>query len=264
MIPSPIITLVTDFGTADPFVGIMKGVMYGINPGARIVDLSHSVPAQDVFCGALILRAAAPYFPRGTIYLGVVDPGVGTSRRPLLIDAEHGFFIGPDNGLLSLALNEHKIRRITNLDDDKYFLNPTSRTFHGRDIFAPVAAHLSLRLSSEGFGSPADDFTKIAWPPVVRADACLEGEIIYIDGFGNLITNIEVKDVYWLASTRLTVSLRNFKLHGLQSSYGSGVGRDLVALINSWGFLEIAKFCGSAHLLSGAKVGERVVVQCDD
>jgi S-adenosylmethionine hydrolase len=263
MTPSPIITLVTDFGTADPFVGIMKGVMYGINPAARIVDLSHGVPPQDVFRGALILRAAVPYFPSGTIHVGVVDPGVGTGRRALLIDAEDGFFIGPDNGVLSLALIARKINRITELNDDKYFLKPKSQTFHGRDIFAPVAAHLSLRLSSDGLGSTADDFTKIAWPPVARSDGRLEGEIIYIDSFGNLITNIEERDVRSLAPSKTTVSLLDFELHGLQSSYSSGAGQELVALINSWGLLEIAKFCGSAYLHSGAKVGERVLVAGD-
>jgi S-adenosylmethionine hydrolase len=258
---SGLISLLTDFGYGDPFVGAMKGVILGINPSARIIDLSHNVPPQDVFCGAVVLRAAAPYLPEGTIHVAVVDPGVGTQRRPLLIEADRSFYIGPDNGILSFALRDKKLTCITELNNDTYFLKPTSTTFHGRDIFAPIAAHLSLGLPPERFGSAVSDFVQLPWPEVLRRDSTLEGEIIYIDRFGNLITNIQEDDLKDFAAAVPIVSLLGFSVHGLHSNYASGAGRELVALIDSWGLLEIAQFQGNAQRRINARVGEKVLVR---
>ena len=159
-----LITLTTDFGYKDPFVGIMKGVLVGINPDCRIIDLSHEVPPQDPMAGALVLRCSAPYFPKGTIHVVVVDPGVGTNRRPLLIESEGHFFIGPDNGVLSFALEGKEVGQIIELSNGIYHLKPTSTTFHGRDIFAPVAAYLSLGIPAQDFGTRVKDFTRLLGP----------------------------------------------------------------------------------------------------
>jgi S-adenosylmethionine hydrolase len=255
---SPLITLLTDFGNDDPFVAIMKGVVSRINPAARFIDLSHNVPPQDVFRGALILRSAAPYFPAGTIHLAVIDPGVGSSRRPLLIEAEGTSYIGPDNGVLSLALSDKKITRIIELRNQAYFLTPTSATFHGRDVFAPVAAALSLGVPAEEFGPTLADYAKLAWPQPVHGDGSVQGEIIYIDRFGNLVTSIAESELRTIAHKPLTISLRSYTLQGLHDNYSSGAGQDLIALINSWKLLEIARFCGSAQLHTGAQVGDKV------
>jgi S-adenosyl-L-methionine hydrolase (adenosine-forming) len=258
---SRLITLLTDFGYDDPFVGIMKGVVSRINAAARFIDLSHNVPRQNVFCGALILRSAVSYFPPGTIHVAVVDPGVGSSRRPLLIETDGAFYIGPDNGVLSLALSDKKITGITELHNKAYFLTPTSATFHGRDIFAPVAAHLSLGVPAKDFGPGVDNYAKLVWPQAVQFDGSVQGEIIYIDGYGNLVTNIAQSELKTIAHKPLTVSLRSFTLPGLHVNYSSGSGQDLVALINSWELLEIARFCGSAQLYTGARVGDKVRVE---
>ena len=257
---SRIITLLTDFGYDDPFVAVMKGVVSRINPDARFVDLSHNVPPQDVFRGALMLRSAAPYFPTGTIHVAVVDPGVGSSRRPLLIEANGESYIGPDNGVLSLALSDKKITRITELRNHAYFLAPPSATFHGRDVFAPIAAHLSLGVPAEELGPTLADYTKLTWPRSVQANGSVQGEIIYIDRFGNLVTSIAESDLQPIADKPLTISLRSYTLQGLHENYSSGAGQDLIALINSWKLLEIARFCGSAQLHTGAQVGDKVQI----
>ena len=152
MTRSPIITLLTDFGSRDAFVGIMKGVMLGINPSVSFVDLSHDIPPQDILAGALVLRSAVPFFPAGTIHVAVIDPGVGSKRRALLVETPEAFFVGPDNGLLSLAAPASAATRVIHLTNEEYFLLPRSQTFHGRDVFAPVAAHLSRGVSPKQFG----------------------------------------------------------------------------------------------------------------
>ena len=255
-----LITLTTDFGQVDPYVGIMKGVIFAINPAATVIDLSHNVPPQDVFCGALVLKSAVPYFPQGAIHVGVVDPGVGSNRRPLLIEAEGCFYVGPDNGLLSLALREKNITRIIALNNQNYFLKPTGQTFHGRDIFAPVAAHLSRGTPAENLGSKSDNFETLTWPHVALKDDFLEGQIIYIDRFGNLVTNIRAEDLQPFATAGLTISLKGHKLHGLDCNYASGADKELIALIDSWGLMEIAQFRGSAQAFSGAKRGDKILV----
>ncbi len=256
-----LITLITDYGHKDPFVGIMKGVIFGINPNARIIDLSHGIPPQDRMAGALVLRHSAPFFPRGTIHVAVVDPGVGTKRRPLLIESEGCFFIGPDNGLLSLALEEKKTSQIIELSNEIYHLKPTSTTFHGRDIFAPIAGYLSLGISAQDLGTKVDAFERLPWPNVIKSEGAIQGKVIYIDGFGNLITNVQERDLRGLQPENSTVSLSSLTIHGLVTNYASGAEGAFVALINSWGLLEISLVKGNAHLQSEAKIGDTVQIQ---
>ncbi|HWP58853.1 MAG TPA: SAM-dependent chlorinase/fluorinase [Candidatus Acidoferrales bacterium] len=256
-----VITLTTDFGTDDAFVGIMKGVILGINPAARLVDLSHNVPPQDVLAGALILRSAVRYFPAGTVHLAVVDPGVGSARRALLIQTEDAFYVGPDNGLLSLAVGGKTVREIIELTNGDFFLKPTSHTFHGRDIFAPVAAHLSLGKAAREFGRPVDRFINIDWPEPRRQKDALEGEIIYIDRFGNLTTNLSASDLRALGAGEPLFSLKGHTIRGLDRHYAAAAGKGLCALINSWDLVEIARFQESARAFTGAARGDKVSVR---
>ena len=255
-----LITLTTDFGYTDPFVGIMKGVICGINPQARIVDLSHGIPAQNIMAAALVLRQSAQYFPRGTIHVAVVDPGVGSARRPLLVELEGSYFIGPDNGVLSLVMEAKRPTRIVHLSNPSYQLRPTSATFHGRDIFAPTAAYLSRGTAPEAFGETTDDFAKLIWPTVLKTETTIRGEIVYIDGFGNLFTNIGADDLKELSGHRLRITLRDLSILGLAANYAAVEPDKYVALINSWGLLEIAICKGSAQKHSGAIIGDKVQV----
>jgi S-adenosylmethionine hydrolase len=255
-----IITLTTDFGYTDPFVGVMKGVIFGINPQVQVVDLTHGIPAQDVMAAALVLRHSTPYFPGGTIHVAVVDPGVGSTRRPLLIEFDGNYFIGPDNGVLSLVRDGEKPSRIVHLANPRYQLQPTSSTFHGRDIFAPTAAHLSLLRTPELFGENTDAFVRLSWPRVVKTDLGLVGEIVYIDGFGNLFTNIGPADLEGQAGQRVRIELRDLSIAGLAASYAAVEPNQYVALINSWGLLEIALRDGSAQRRSRALIGDQVHV----
>jgi hypothetical protein len=255
-----LITLTTDFGYADPYVGIMKGVIFGIDPHARIVDLSHGVPAQDIMAAALLLRHSLPYFRRGTIHIAVVDPGVGSARRPLLVEADGNYFIGPDNGVLSLAIERRRATRIIHLSNPNYYLRPASTTFHGRDIFAPVAGYLSLGIAPEAFGETINDCVELHWPTILRTETTIEGEIVYIDGFGNLFTNIRAEDLEKLSGRPLRITVRDLSILGLAGHYAAVEPGKYVALINSWGLLEIAIYKDSAQRRSGAILGDKVEV----
>src|ERR1043166_10117623 len=170
-----LITLTTDFGYFDPFVGIIKGVIATINAQAQVVDISHGVPPQHIMAAALILQQSVRYFPPATIHVVVVDPGVGSERYPILIESDETYFIGPDNGVMSLALENRKPTRIIHLFEPAYHLQPTSKTFHGRDIFAPVAAHLSRGVNPADFGPVIDDFVRISWPSPKKTNHAIEG-----------------------------------------------------------------------------------------
>jgi S-adenosylmethionine hydrolase len=255
------ITLTTDFGYKDPFVGIMKGVILGINPAARIVDLSHGISPQDIRGAALVLRHSAPFFPAGTIHVAVVDPGVGTERRAILIESEGSFFVGPDNGVLSLAARDKTVSNIVELANERYHLKPKSATFHGRDVFAPVAAHLALGAPVRDFGPKRESYERIDWPAVARTEDGIQGEIIYIDNFGNLITNVAAQDLKTLPGNEIKISLADVTIHGLASSYAGAEKNDYAALINSWGLLEISCYNGRAHLRSGADIGDPVHIR---
>jgi len=255
------ITLTTDFGYKDPFVGIMKGVILGINPNARIVDLSHGIGPQDIRGAALVLKHSAPFFPPATIHVAVVDPGVGSQRRAIVIESEGSFFIGPDNGVLSFAVRDKVNNTIIELANERYHLTPKSATFHGRDVFAPVAAHLSLGVPARNLGPTIESYTLLDWPVVMKTADGVQGEIIYIDNFGNLITNVHERDLKSLPREKLAVSLADVTIHGLASNYAGAEKDDYTALINSWGLLEISCFNGRAHLRSGADIGDPVHIR---
>jgi S-adenosylmethionine hydrolase len=257
--PNCVISLLTDFGSRDAFVGIMKGVILGINPAVTLVDLSHEVPPQDILAGALLLRSAAPFFPPGTIHVAVVDPGVGSARRTLLVETREALFVGPDNGLLSLAVSTEVVRTV-HLTNEKYFLLPRSTTFHGRDVFAPVAAHLSLGVAPEQFGPSVTTMEHISLPPVERQREGLTGSVIYIDHFGNLSTNITEADLRPFSRGRLLVSIGVVQIHGVVASYATVEIGAPAALINSWGVLEIAVRNGSAAQCFGVQLGHPVAL----
>ena len=259
-----LITLTTDFGQQDAFVGILKGVIFAINPQAQVIDLSHGIPAQDIMAGALTLRYAVGYFPRGTIHVAVVDPGVGTPRRPLLIESDSSYFIGPDNGIFSLTLAGKTPTRIIEISNPGYRLQPTSATFHGRDIFAPAAAHLSLGAEPQSFGASMGSIAKLSLPKPTRSDRQIDGEIIYSDGYGNLFTNISGRDLTGLPIDRLMTQCGSLRVVGVVPSYGSTQEGEYVAVINSWGMLEVALCNGSAREVAGLKVGDRVTLTWDE
>ena len=238
----------------------MKGVIAGINPQAHIIDISHGIPPQDILAGALTLRHAVRYFPRGSIHVAVIDPGVGSARRPLLIEWDGNYFIGPDNGVLSLAGENVEPTHIVHLSNPAYHLKRTGTTFHGRDIFAPAAAHLSVGVSPMALGEALGNFVKLALPEVARQDRSIEGEIVYIDSFGNLFTNIREHDLTGLPRNKLDIVVRSVTIRGLSQNYASaGVG-EFLAVINSWDMLEIAAYKDNAQKRIGAKIGDRVEI----
>jgi S-adenosylmethionine hydrolase len=255
-----LITLTTDFGAKDPFVGIMKGVIARIDPRATVVDLTHGIPPQDILAAAMVLRHAAEYFPRGTIHVAVVDPGVGTTRRPVLIEGDDTYFIGPDNGIFSLLFEERRPKRIIHLSNPAYYLRKTSNTFHGRDVFAPAAAYLSAGVAPAAFGAEVEDCVRIKWPALVCSSRSITGEIVYIDGFGNLFSNIRELDLAGLGSTNIAIVLGDVTIPGLAPSYAAAPQGEPVAVINSWGLLEIAVNQANAARLLGAGIGAQVYV----
>ncbi|MGE5216485.1 MAG: S-adenosyl-l-methionine hydroxide adenosyltransferase family protein [Chloroflexota bacterium] len=259
-----LITLTTDFGLRDAFVGVMKGVIARINPEAYVIDLTHGIPAQDILAGALTLRHSVAYFPSGTIHVAVIDPGVGSARRPLLIESDGNFFIGPDNGVLSLAVRYAPETRIVQLTNPAYQLQPGSSTFHGRDIFAPAAAYLSRGVAPAEFGETLDSLVKLSLPQVSRAGHELAGEVIYSDKFGNLFTNIEPHDLTDAKKKRLEIAFADLRIYGLAANYAAAGAGQFVAVINSWGFLEIALNHGNAAERLGAKVGDKVTLTFRD
>jgi S-adenosylmethionine hydrolase len=242
----PVISLLTDFGTRDAFVGIMKGVILSLHPEVQLVDLSHEVPAQDILAGALLLRSAAPFFPLGTIHVAVIDPGVGSERRALLVETQQAFFIGPDNGLLSLAVPAESVVRMIHLKNEDFFLAHRSHTFHGRDVFAPVAAQVARGVAVELFGPSVPEMERIALPAVERRETALIGSVIYIDHFGNVMSNITEADIRPFSRDRLLVSIGHVQIKGVVPTYAAGEIGTPIALINSWGMLEIAVRNGSA------------------
>lgn len=255
-----LITLTTDFGAQDSFAGIMKGVIAQINPRAQVVDLTHGIPAQNILAAAMTLSHAVKYFPQQTIHVVVVDPGVGSARRPILGTVGETHFIGPDNGVLSLAWQGRPPNRLIHLSNAAYHLRPTSRTFHGRDVFAPIAAYLSLGVAPEAFGETLEDYVQISWPKVVRADRSVTGEIVYVDGFGNLFTSIQEQDLSGLHMETLFIVLGELTIRGLAPNYCAVESGQPVALINSWGVLEIAINKGNLAQRFNVRTGEKVRV----
>jgi len=257
----PIITLTTDFGTGSPYVAQMKGVIFSINPDVEIVDVTHGIAAQDVREGALVLEEVTTRFPDGTVHVCVVDPGVGTERKIVYAQIGVQRYIAPDNGLLSWLATAKTPAQIIALTNRDYWLPKVSSTFHGRDIIAPAAAHLSLGTSPEKLGEPIDRLTMLEWPKVVVEAKRIVGSVISVDSFGNLISNIDLRvlaDVNDLASVAVTCGGKT--TDGIVETYGRRAPDSLIALLGSSGKLEVAIVGGSAAQLLGAAIGDTVTV----
>jgi len=259
-LPGSIITLTTDFGVIDWYVACMKGIILGLDPHATIVDVTHEIPPGDVRAGAITLGAFYPHFPPHSIHVVVVDPGVGSARAALAIETDRCFFVGPDNGVLSLALDHEKIKTIRHLTNPRFHLPPVCSTFHGRDIFAPAAAHLSRGGAPAELGPESPDYHKLDWPQPVIEDRQIRGELVYIDRFGNGITNISSQALARWGSAVLAVAIPGRFQARLESFYQAVEPGQPLALIGSTRHLEIAINQGSAAKQLALAIGAPVIV----
>ncbi len=257
MLETDLITLITDFGTQDGFVAQMKGIILGINPAVRLIDATHDIQPFSILQGALVLKGMYPYFPRGTIHVAVVDPGVGSDRKGIVLRAEGQTFVGPDNGLFSLIVPGDKSREIREIQNPAFMLPEPHPTFHGRDIFAPTAAHLSAGKPFHEVGPLVDHPVRISIPSVEKNPQGLEGAIIYVDRFGNLTSNINSG---MLTGTVGSVCLGNVAIQRLSRFFGEVPLGEPLALINSFGLLEIAVNRGNASQMLGIGKDEPVRV----
>jgi hypothetical protein len=262
-----LITLLTDFGTADYFVGAMKGVVLSINPNARIVDITHEVPPHDIQAGAFTLLAVYKTFPPRTVHVAVVDPGVGSARRPVLVVGGEQFFVGPDNGLFGYIYEREPGGRVFHLTRERYFRQPVSATFHGRDIFAPVAAALSNGVAPADLGEEIEDYVRLApLAPQVSSDGNLSASIIHIDRFGNCVTSITAQDLpeeRIASGARLVIEGREITSFRRFYAEKTASDEDLFAIWGSAGFLEIVAFRASAAQLLKAQPGQTVEVKME-
>lgn len=269
------IALLTDFGTTDPYVGIMKGVMRSIAPDAHFIDITHQIQPQNITHGAFALLSAYRYFPKGTIFLVVVDPGVGSARKPIVVQTDDYFFVAPDNGVLSYALDAVGSYQAHELTNSQFQLVPVSNTFHGRDIFAPAAAHLAEGINPSQFGERVESVQKLTLTAPIQTNSAITGEVIYTDHFGNIITNIG--ELRWSADDQLSlapstsiplskaaVTIRNTTLTGIHRTYSQTQPGDLLALVSSGGFLEVAVNQGSAAARLNAAPHDLVTLTWDN
>lgn len=261
---TPIITLTTDFGLNDHFVGTMKGVILSIEPEAQIVDISHAVQAFDVLDAALTISQAYDYFPTGTVHMVIVDPGVGTARRPIVVTTERHNFVAPDNGVLSLVYQKEQRIHARQVTAEHYALQPISNTFHGRDLFSPVAAYLAKGVDPAKFGEEVSDFVRFNAPkPKPANESTLRGVVLKVDRFGNLITNITPEDVPMLfgeppAPFKIVVGKR--EIMEIKTAYAQGAPGEIFGILGSMGFLEIAANRGSAAQALGVGKGTDVSI----
>lgn len=250
-----IIVLLTDFGAKDYYVGAMKGVILSINRSAKIINLTHEIAPQDISSASFTLCACYRDFPKQTIFVAVVDPGVGSNRKAILVETKDYFFIAPDNGLLSFIFDEATDFRVFELTNKKFFKHPISQTFHGRDIFAPIAAHLSNGVKTNEFGNETQNFVRFEKnKPRKVSDKETEAEIIYIDRFGNLITNLTQKDL----PENFTLKINETKIEKIQNFFAEADDEELFMILGSAGFLEIVAFQNSAATLLKVKRGQKV------
>jgi S-adenosyl-L-methionine hydrolase (adenosine-forming) len=259
---APIVTLTSDFGLNDHFVGTMKGVILNIAPEANIIDICHSVQPFDILDGALTIVQAYSYFPPGTIHVVVVDPGVGSARRPLLVSTEKHYLVAPDNGVLSLIMDREERVKVRHITGQHYFLQPISNTFHGRDVFAPVAGYLAKAVDSAKLGDEISDYVRFSAPrPKAVGEKTLRGVILKVDRFGNLITNFTLPDVPALFQSPpapFKISIANRDITELHNSYSDALPNELFGILGSMGYLEIAASRASAAQLLGAGKGSEV------
>ena len=260
----PVITLTTDFGTNDHFVGALKGVIVDIVPEAQIVDITHAVQAFDVLDGALAIAQAYSYFPNGTIHMVVVDPGVGTTRRPILASSDGYHFVAPDNGVLSMVYAREERVHVRHITSDHYFRQPVSNTFHGRDVFAPVAAYLAKQVDSHKFGDEIEDYVKFAAPrPKPAGENRMRGVVLKIDRFGNLITNVSPNDVPALFAAKpgaFKIMVGSREITEIRTAYAEGAPGEVFGILGSMGYLEIVANRAAAAQITGASKGSEVSI----
>jgi hypothetical protein len=258
----PIITLTTDFGLNDHFIGTMKGVILNIEPDAQIVDICHAVQAFDVLDGALTISQAYSYFPSGTVHMVIVDPGVGTARRPLVVTSERHHFVAPDNGVLSLIYQREERLSVRHVTAEHYNLQPVSQTFHARDIFSPVSAYLAKGVDPAKFGDEVTDFVRFSAPkPKAANENTLRGVVLKVDRFGNLITNITPQDAPMLFAEQppaFKIVVGKREITEIKSAYALGAPGEVFGILGSMGYLEIAANRGAAAQLLGVNRGSDV------
>jgi len=266
-----IITLLTDFGIEDAYVGTIKGVILSVNPSAMIVDITHQIDPQDLIEAAYVIKSTYRYFPKGTVHVIVVDPGVGSDRAIVALEMMGHIFLAPDNGVLTLLMDEGRIDSITRVKNSHYFLEPLSQTFHGRDIFAPVGAHISKGVDLKKLGSGLDlnDLVHLSIrKPSITDEGELVGTIVSVDHFGNCITNIDLNCLEKFYKPgfekNLVIAIGEYEIKGLSKNY-DGVGlKQPLAIIGSLGYLEIALNCGRASRHFGAQKGDPIRVILSD
>lgn len=262
---SAIITVTTDFGTKDSFAASMKGVIFKVNPQAQIVDITHEIGPQDIWEAAFTLKTAYSHFPKGTVHLAVVDPGVGSGRRPIIVVTESFYFIGPDNGIFSLIFQEAERLRVHHITASHYFLANPGPTFHGRDVFAPVAGWLSKGIPSGNFGEVIEDYVKLNVPVPKTSGTAIDGHVIHVDRFGNVITNIAFNAIQAILPEgagfgTVSVVIGGKEIKGLKKFYAESAPGEPSAIINSSGYLEIFLFKQNARTALSLKRGEPVKV----
>ncbi len=259
---NPIITLLTDFGAKDHYVASMKGVILSINPKCTLIDITHQVSPQDIREGAFLLAHAFSYFPRRTIHLAIVDPEVGGERKPILLQTKNYFFVGPDNGLFTWVAAKDGVDRVIHLTNPKYFLSSVSSTFHGRDIFSPVAAHLSLGIRPESFGTRMDQWATFDLKKPEEKGKRLLGEVLFIDHFGNLISNVDRQRFFDFVKGRpFVIQIGKKKILKVRQSYWEGQKGEIIALFGSVGFLEIAVREGNAQQRLKMGRGDPIIIE---
>lgn len=254
-----VITLTTDFGYSDHYVSVMKAVMLKINPEVQLVDISHSIPAGDIMSGSWVLSNAAYYFPAGTVHLGVVDPGVGSSRKGIVAQVNDQIFVGPDNGLFSLAFARRDVKGYY-IENPDYTREHISNTFHGRDIFSPVAAHASKGIKPQQFGPQAGKLETYKLPMPILDEEGIDGSIIHIDAYGNLITNISRSDLSGLVGQPVKIFVGNTILDKVVSTFSDVAEGEPAALLGSSDMLEIAVNQESAEKMLSARKGDPVSI----
>jgi len=259
---SSIITLTTDFGLRDPYVAEMKAVILSMSPNTTIVDITHQVEKFNIRMGAYVLAAASSYFPNGTIHVAVIDPGVGTKRRTILIQTKHGYFIGPDNGVLAIAAESQDIEHIYKITNPKLMLQKIYSTFHGRDIFAPAAAHIAKGTAPSEFGPEIHKIVTPKFAKIIKRKNVLTGEVIHIDGFGNIVTNFKEKELESMgikATVNLKLKKTKLKLKFCKA-YAEANAQKPLAIIGSHNFLEISINQGNVAENLKTKVGDTVTI----
>lgn len=258
-----IISITTDFGTKDGFVGVMKGVILGIAPDAKIVDISHEIGAQNVREAAVVLARQVFYFPEGSIHIVVVDPGVGTQRRPIAAQIGPQLFVGPDNGVFTLLYERAEEQgwpvKVVHTDNPAYWLDTISKVFHGRDIFSPVGAHLASGVPLEKLGRVIDDPKRIEIPKPQPSETGIVGEVNHIDRFGNVISNIHRKDMH--AKQAAKVRVKDTKVVGMVNTFGDRPQGDLIALYSSNDYVTLSEVNGNAAARIGAQVADRFEIE---